>query len=188
VFGRLVDAETGKPIPEVEALLSQDGAKPNVVMTGPDGTFRLDSVEPGRYGFATHAPHYFDETAQVKVDPGQTQRLDFRLRPRPASLAGRLFDANDKPVAGVKVKLIPEAGDMRELVSLEDGSYGTTGLSGGRYTLRVPMPGGGTLDKKVTLTAGELSSVDLKLKREAAGDAIPLRPGALRGVSIPVNP
>src|SRR5207244_12527514 len=70
LIGKLVDAETGKPISQVEGLLSQDGGQPNVVLTGDDGEFRSASVTPGKYVFATHAPRYYDEQVEVAVEPG----------------------------------------------------------------------------------------------------------------------
>jgi hypothetical protein len=163
VVGRLIDADTGRPIPEVEALLTQEGRQPVVVLTGVNGEFRLPAVAPGRYVFATHAPRYYDERQELAIDPGQAQRVEVRLRPRPAALAGRLLDGG-QPVAGARITLTGADGNAREMLTLQDGSFGITGLASGQYTLRLTTASGEKREMKVNLTAGEITAVDFKLK------------------------
>jgi hypothetical protein len=163
VLGRLVDADTGKPIPEVETLLTLEGGQPVVVLTDTEGEFRMPNLAPGTYSFATNAPRHHGESLTVAIDPGQTKRLELRLRPRAASVAGRLVDGADKPLGGVAIHLSGPDGHEEDLVTLADGSYGVTALRSGRYTLTLTV-GGERLEKTLSLQAGEVAIVDLKSK------------------------
>ncbi len=164
VVGRLIDADTGRPIPEVEVLLGAEGAQPAVVLTGRDGEFRMADVEPGTYAFASHAPRYYDERMEVTIPPGQTHRLEIKLRPRAASIAGRVLSALDQPVAGARVLVTGPGGMSQEMTSLEDGSFGATGLRGGQYALTLVTADGQRIARTLNLTAGEITPADLKLR------------------------
>jgi protocatechuate 3,4-dioxygenase beta subunit len=86
------------------------------------------------------------------------------LEARPASIAGKLFDAAGQPVAGATITLRDDAGNpVGSFTTLADGSFGATGLKPGTYTLQARTADGKMVDSTIKLTGGEISTVELKL-------------------------
>lgn len=162
---QLVDAETGAPIPEAEVHIGPAGEKPTVSLTDAQGTARADTLAPGRYQVSTYAPRYYDQKAETAVGAAGSERLVLRLKPRPGSVAGRVLDRNGKPVVGAAVTLSDAEGrGYGAMSTLSDGTFGTTGLKPGVYTVSVRAPGGGTGEATATVKAGEIETVEITLK------------------------
>jgi hypothetical protein len=160
----LVDAETGAPIVEAEVHVGAAGAKPSVSLTDAKGTARAGPLPPGRYQISTYAPRYYDQKAETAVEAGKGERLVLRLKPRPGSIAGRLLSADGKPIPGATVTLTDAEGKGFGVMStLEDGTFGTTGLKPGRYTVAVQTPGGSARGE-ADVKAGEIEAVEIRLK------------------------
>ena len=82
----------------------------------------------------------------------------------PASIAGKLLTSDAKPVAGATVTLRDDAGNpVGSLTTLADGSFGTTGLKPGTYTLQARTPDGRMVDSTIKLTGGEIATIELRL-------------------------
>jgi hypothetical protein len=162
--GVLIDEATGEPIPEVEVVVTGGGGEPRVLLTDEKGQFRVEDLQPGRYAVATHAPRHRDRRLPAEIVSGEQATVELRLAARPASIAGRLLAADGKPVAGATITLRDDAGNpVGSFTTLADGSFGTTGLKPGTYTLQARAPDGRMVDATVKLTGGEITSVDLKL-------------------------
>jgi hypothetical protein len=162
--GVLIDEATGEPIPEVEVVVTGGGGEPRVLLTDEKGLFRVEDLQPGRYAVATHAPRHRDRRLPAEIVSGEQATVELRLAARPASIAGRLLAADGKPVAGATITLRDDAGNpVGSFTTLADGSFGTTGLKPGTYTLQARAPDGRMVDATVKLTGGEITSVDLKL-------------------------
>jgi uncharacterized surface anchored protein len=162
---QLVDAESGKPIAEAEVQIGPAGEKAKVSLTDAEGFARVASLSPGRYQVATYAPRYYDQKAETVVSPAGSDRLVLRLKPRPGSIAGRVVDGAGKPVAGAAVTVTDAEGKgYGALTTLEDGTFGTTGLKPGRYTLSIRAPGGATAESTAEVKAGEIETVAITLK------------------------
>jgi uncharacterized surface anchored protein len=160
----LVDADTGAPIAEAEVHVGVAGAKPSVFLTDAKGTARAGTLSPGRYQVSTYAPRYYDQKAETAVDAGKGERLVLRLKARPGSIAGRVLSADGKPVVGATVTLTDADGKGFGVMStLEDGTFGTTGLKPGRYTVLVQTPAG-TGRGEADVKAGEIETVEIRLK------------------------
>lgn len=86
-------------------------------------------------------------------------------RPPAARIAGRVVDAQGRPVAEARVMIAGDSPDHPDIAQLTgpDGSYRFGGLAPGRYTV-----------KAIDVTEGE-AAVDLGDDEEAELD-IPLRP------------
>lgn len=162
--GVLIDAGTGEPIPAVEVVITGGGAPPRVLLTDAKGQFQLGDLQPGRYAVATHAPRYRDQAVPAEIVSGEESPVAIRLEARPASVAGKLVDVNDQPVAGAAITLRDDAGNpVGSFTTLADGSFGATGLKPGTYTLQARTAAGKMVDTTIKLTGGEISTVDLKL-------------------------
>ncbi len=163
ITGLLLDADTGLPIGEAEALITPDGGQRTVVLTGPNGEFRMPEAAPGKYQFSTHAPRYYPVSQELVLAPGQAGRLELRLRPRPAALAGKLLDANGQPVVGARLSLVGPDGARHEIETLKDGSYGVNGLKPGSYTVTRTL-GGQRYDQQIELAAGDIVAARFPMK------------------------
>jgi carboxypeptidase family protein len=162
--GVLLDAATGDPIPEVEVVVTGGGGEPKVLLTDDKGQFEVDNLLPGRYAVATHSPRHRDQRVPAEIVAGEQQRVEIRLEARPASIAGKLLTANGRPVAGATVTLRDDAGNpVGSFTTLADGSFGTTGLKPGTYTLQARAANGKMVDSTIKLNGGEIATVELRL-------------------------
>lgn len=161
--GRVIDETTGKPAAEVEGVLTPEEGEPIVVLTTANGEFHVPQVAPGRYTFSTQAPSFYPESVEFTVGQGQTQRVDVKLHQRPAAFAGKLTNAAGQAVGGAPIQVT--GGEInQQIVSLSDGSFGLNGLPAGTYRLSLTTAAGETLERTVTLTAGDIASVDIQVK------------------------
>jgi len=162
--GVLLDAATGEPIGEVEVAITGGGGQPKVLLTDAKGQFQVEDLPPGRYAVATHAPRYRDQRVPAEIIAGEQKQVEIRLEARPASIAGKLLSADGKPVAGATITLRDDAGNpVGSFVTLADGSFGTTGLKPGTYTLQAKALNGKTADSTIKLVGGEISTVEMNL-------------------------
>ena len=119
VHGRVVAAETGKPLYRARVWLNRTGSDDangglsREVLTNRDGRYRFDGLPPGLYGIrSSHlgfvemrdGQKHPDDIANSyrQISPGQVQQLDFAL-PRGSVISGRLTDDAGEPLAGVQV-------------------------------------------------------------------------------------
>ncbi len=162
VDGQFVDAETGKPIPEVEAIVAFGKTEPEVVLTDEKGRFSAESVPVGEYTVASHAPGYYDDKKSFYAEAGATTKVELRLRPRPASIAGKLADSAGKAAPKVRLVLKDEKGTaIQTLETLSDGSFGVFGLKPGKYTIHAE---GGKSLGEVEIDPGDIKTLELMLK------------------------
>jgi hypothetical protein len=134
VQGRVLDGDTGQPIPEVKLSFSALGASASAT-TDAKGEYRVE-IPGGTYRVGlrcgTHvAPRRGN---RVQVEPGSpVQWLDFQLYRR-ASVAGRVVDPGSQPVASATVRVERARGPRR----FDAAGIATTTDAQGRFTLRVP--------------------------------------------------
>jgi hypothetical protein len=162
--GVLLDAATGEPIAEVEVVVTGGGGEPKVILTDAKGQFQVEDLPPGRYAVATHAPRHRDQRVPAEIVAGEQKQVEIRLEARPASIAGKLLTADGKPVAGATVSLRDDAGNpVGSFTTLADGSFGTTGLKPGTYTLQAKTLDGKMVDSTIKLNGGEIATIELRL-------------------------
>lgn len=114
--GRVVNAKTGEPVPQVNLTLSgpQDGR--DAVATDADGKFRIEKVEPGSYmltaerrGFTTQAYGAGRNSmmgVSIRVAPAQELKdLNFKLIPY-AVVTGRVLDEEGEPLPRAQVNVM----------------------------------------------------------------------------------
>ncbi len=78
VRGRVLDAETGEPVPYTQVLLEEIGRSGTA---GEDGRFEIVNLRPGAYTLETYRIGYGTLTRRVQVPPGDTLRLTLRVSP-----------------------------------------------------------------------------------------------------------
>ena len=90
VAGRVVDAETGQPLPAATVFLADART---ATAAGADGLFALSDVEPGRHRLvATYVGYEPAVLGEVWVEPGSPRTVELRLTARAAPLAPVVVD------------------------------------------------------------------------------------------------
>ncbi|HUC20747.1 MAG TPA: carboxypeptidase regulatory-like domain-containing protein, partial [Candidatus Polarisedimenticolaceae bacterium] len=95
VSGRVVDAETGRPVPNINCGYTELTARPlpglsPACQTNADGLFRLERIPPGRYALFISSDsnsEFYSEPTPFEVSSGDVQGLEIRAR-RGASISG----------------------------------------------------------------------------------------------------
>jgi hypothetical protein len=182
VSGKVVERGTGRPISGYHVGLygidEQVPRAPPIVRAQTDGSFTIDHVLPGEYGFRP-VPDL-----RVKVEKADVAGVVLELAP-PSSIAGRVL-RDGKPVSGARLQA-----NQSPFTDLTDHE--------GRYTLRVPKPGtyriSATSDRlgafardvEVTVGSGEHKTgvdVNLELAGSIAGIVVDQKGMPVSGVFL----
>jgi hypothetical protein len=84
--------------------------------SGPDGTFRVGPIAPGRYQILARLEgHVVLDPPEPELGARPLVRFDLRLA-RTAKVAGRVVDESGRPMAGVPVSAIPLVGGKDDVV------------------------------------------------------------------------
>jgi len=164
VRGRVVDANSREPLSGVSVFF--EGAVPSsrMAITGADGQFSLESVEPGEYTLVT-AGGMYRESASRPVTLAEGQALDVgelpvRLRPlTPGTLGAELLPLEDGQV--VIVDVMP--GSPAEKAGLLEGDV-LVSVDGAPVT--------GTKEAMLRLNGAPSTSVVLTVRREGTEQSI----------------
>jgi len=84
VSGRVVDADAGQPLPATVHLVGRGRGREAATDTA--GTFRFDSMAPGRYVLRTRRVGYRQRQDTADVDPTAGRALVVRLEPAALTL------------------------------------------------------------------------------------------------------
>ncbi len=140
VRGRVVDAE-GRAAGRAAVSVRDAGGHRADTASGPDGTFRLGGLAPGRAVVRARAPEGEAEAA-VEVRPGETAEVELVLEPPAGQLAVTVLGPDGEPVAGALVMALgPDGGgfdrtDVDGRVTFEGlGSGGSVALAAYRAGL-----------------------------------------------------
>jgi hypothetical protein len=108
----------GKPVTNATATLIFWNGRSGMHLTdlsrrsNAPGHFEIPALPPGRkYGIAVSAPGYGQKSindVEASAEAGRMELDPFDLKPANLKLAGRVLDADDKPVSGVNVNLYGE--------------------------------------------------------------------------------
>jgi hypothetical protein len=156
LVGKLVGDE-GQPLQTAELRLQQslaDGGTrwDDFPFKSPSGDLRVDLPAPGSYRLAVRAPGYREARLdEVTVAPGQRYSLGVIALTRGSRVSGKVVDGRDgHPLSGAQIELFPLGTQMLEdlrngilarEVSDGDGGFTLSGITSGRYELRVRREG-----------------------------------------------
>jgi Carboxypeptidase regulatory-like domain len=184
IDGTVVDSITGLPIGGASIQIANAGKIPYQTLSDAQGAFRIEGVADGTYiaivlktGFQTPA----DATAlrHFRVGAGlEPIHLQLSLIPL-GKLSGRVFDANDRPVAGAEVNLLQGIGIGQTVRSNPDGGFSFDAIRPGSYALSARPPN----DLKPPAPAADQRYAWVKTwfpgaTDVSAADKILIRPGA----------
>ncbi len=175
ITGKVVDAMSGRGIPNVQVSTAGAGAPGGAMRVGlpqaddgsglttdADGAFQMDGIAPGKYSISAKHPDYADgsESVDVKVT-GAAVKIS--LSPG-SHISGIVTDAANQPLAGAQVGLIAasEGGPMGRggvgsegTTTDQGGSFRFDHLAAGRYTVTASLRNASSSQQQVVLPAGQ---------------------------------
>lgn len=170
--------------PAAGAEVSIPGEEDVTAISGGDGAYRLDGIEPGeRILVATHPGH--EASRNLRVAPGEN-RVDLTLEPDGLrEVRGRVLGPEGEPVAGAEV--IP--GGFAIDTSAADGSF-VVRLPDGTHRIWADREGHAPSETAVVaVDGGPVEGIDLRLPRAGSirGRLLGLSPEALIEARVEVR-
>jgi protocatechuate 3,4-dioxygenase beta subunit len=168
VTGRVVDKDTGKPIPSFAAGISTSRQGGGMVMMAPpqlrsftagDGSFTLENVPPGATVLVASAPGYASARLNLTVEEGkETTGVELQLDPG-VKLTGRVTSATGTPLSDVQVRVVasPTGG-----FSMSGSEKATSTDSNGDYTIEGLEAGDESISFSHAKYSSTRKSVNLK--------------------------
>jgi protocatechuate 3,4-dioxygenase beta subunit len=102
--GRVVDAESGKPLAGVRLVARAEGAAAFQSRSGADGRYAIRGLPPRRYRLSAESERFVPWSRSVTVAAGQEEAQDVPLT-LGATLAGRVVDEEGRPIEGALVQV-----------------------------------------------------------------------------------
>jgi protocatechuate 3,4-dioxygenase beta subunit len=207
IRGRVVDAASGRPLPDVRITSETAGGQMRMPMldllnggggvpTDADGIFEIDGLAQGRYMVAAEHPDFSDASQLVDVKEGLAS-VELRLQAGGA-LGGIVISEAQRPLAGARVALEPAGdggmgGGRRGMldegktgVSDEQGRFRFDHLTAGRYRLSAAIRDRSTPPLDVVLQPSE-SRDDVRLQLQAGATIRGVVSGLAQGSRGNVN-
>lgn len=194
---RIRDA-AGIPMEGVSVVLDRGGFEGGT--TDGDGVAAFRGIPAGSYGVVVSFGASGESLASAQplaVRLGEVNERLCVVRPRLASISGRVLDPKGAALPGRLIRWSPVAGDayelpmlprdvVREVTSDPEGGFVITGLAGGEYSLEIPAEGGFGSARR--LAAAPSSGIVLALTRaqevELSGHVVDSEGRDLEGVSV----
>jgi hypothetical protein len=147
VEGRVVDERTGAGVRKAAVrLMIRDDRAAGAVLTGRDGEFRLEGIEPGRYRLEIDHEGYSGKWKASTKSPrlieigGEREVKDLLIQIRPLGvLAGRVLDEDRAPLRGATVMALKKYAELG-LVLWQQAAMGRSD-DRGEYRLDSVEPG-----------------------------------------------
>jgi hypothetical protein len=146
ISGRVVDAQTGRPIVRASVAVGLDKrAEPHVVLTGEDGVFHVLNLPNGRVRLSAESQGYLGSWAlqegERTIEVGASPELPFlTLRlVRQSAIHGVVIGENNTPVRNADVTLVDPQGENFQRVgparANEMGAFRISELKAGWYSV-----------------------------------------------------
>ncbi|HXJ14264.1 MAG TPA: carboxypeptidase-like regulatory domain-containing protein [Candidatus Limnocylindrales bacterium] len=157
IRGKMVNAQTGQPIPGVEIQIYESaqniGEMFEMTESAADGSFHFDGLAQGKYSLMAsrrgYAPQYYLQHENfwtgIAVGPGNDAlQLRFPLTPS-ATISGKVTDENGEGIRQATVKLwseslqngVRKSSPGNQTTTDDEGKYRFDHLTDGRYTVSV---------------------------------------------------
>ncbi len=148
IWGKILRAPQGEPADKATVVTAGSGVwPPRRVLSGPDGSYRMDGLPGGFYEVGATLDQMVAERAEgLIIEPGSAVRLDLRLVEGQV-LRGRVLDAESgAPLAKAEISAAEESLTFTSAStrSAEDGTFTITGLrdlEGRAHRVSVAMAG-----------------------------------------------
>ena len=158
VSGKVTNISTGAGLASV--TVSYSGGS---TVTSSTGTYSFASVAAGTYTFTASRAGYLARSASATVTSGQTTTLNFQLSTS-GKIAGVVKNSSGVAISGATVKVV--GGKIATTVTLSTGStgsYSTSWIPVGSYTVTVSKTGYTTQSLPATVSTGTTTSVNFTM-------------------------
>jgi protocatechuate 3,4-dioxygenase beta subunit len=178
---------TGVPVPGVDIFLScQEGQ--SRTSTGPDGRYRLGSLNPGGTCHLLASGDRFNNVEDTVAIKDGENHLDLQLVPTATlEIRGRVIGPASEPVAGAEVEIRSALGDRKHLTAA-DGSFAVETVAGSRDCGISVWKDGYAAYRLQNVDCGEAPAKEAVIHLERAltltGRILHLDPEQLRSVQI----
>ena len=170
--GRTVDPE-GRPVAGMFVFVQRPGSDgvEGSANTGTDGVFEIAGLEPGEYLVRTMIGNVASQEARKRFANGKWtataggEPLEL-VMPLVSSIAGRVVDADGKPLSGASVSAWDADGGIADVVGRSDanGWFNLTVRAGATLELRANLKlGEAVLRGSLAAVAAGTSNVELRL-------------------------
>jgi protocatechuate 3,4-dioxygenase beta subunit len=180
--GRIVDAQSGKPVPgAIISLQGQPAARTDV-----SGNYSVANLAQGNYRLNITRAGFFEINKTTAIRAGNLTREDFSLRlerqvdarvdvnnnrvqpntpARTGQLRGQILDAKTgKPLQGASILISNQA----VATTNQDGLFQVANLQAGNYQIAVKRNGYADAVGSVSIRPGEVSTAGIRLNPRAA--------------------
>ncbi|HVO10207.1 MAG TPA: carboxypeptidase-like regulatory domain-containing protein [Vicinamibacteria bacterium] len=183
--GRVVEADSGRPVAGVRLLLRGDAGARTLLRSGPDGRYLARGLAPQRYTLSVEDERFVPWTRALTLAAGRAEAQDLALV-HGATLTGRVVGERGEPVAGASLRLGRSGENVfRSFVrTIEGGAVARSAVDGSFRATRLAPGDGQRLD--VTHEEYEeraLGGISLVAGATRSGLTVVMRRGlSLRGV------
>lgn len=155
ITGTVTD-NSGRAVAGATVDLLVQGSVSRATTTSSSGTFQFASVAAGSYGVRVTAGNLPPVTQTITVTAGQTTRVNFVVQPNSGagSVGGQVRAPNGIPIMGAQVTIIRGPRVGQRVVTGKDGRFNFVGLTPGSYTLQFTAGGYRSVQRTVTVRAG----------------------------------
>jgi outer membrane protein OmpA-like peptidoglycan-associated protein len=164
--GVVRDAKTKKVIGS--AVVKYLNRRMNSTLAGDDGTFLTPGIAPGPVSLEVSRDDFEPMRVETSVVARGETPLEVLLTPKPPAagqVKARVSEQAGTPVGMATVRFTSQAGAVIDAESESAGSFNAK-LPAGDYTMDVMADGFLSKQKQVTITPGQLQSVDVTLTRK----------------------
>lgn len=176
IHGTVRDRATGIGVPHAPVAISGAGVS-DIVWTSDDGSYEIDSLEPGKY-YIDYQPNTMQIESSVTLKADESVQLDFDVRglPHPSPTVGALFGKiksmdTGEPLVDATVEVTAECGKPEVAVTDERGLYSIDALPPGEYDVRVRYEDAVFYGPHVEVVAAKTSWGGVRVRNDAT--AIP---------------
>lgn len=158
IRGGVAATVTGSVAPSAVTIFGGGLATP-ASLTRSGASYTASDLLPGTYTVAAEAPRGYAASgpATVTVAPKATATAALSISPLDGSVTGRIVDGAGAPVAGAGVALVAKDGTRTQLPVRADGTFSSTAVKPGDYTVSATVPGTYTApkDRQITVKPGD---------------------------------
>jgi len=157
IEGTVMDSSSGEAIANATVTVNGMSATSNS-----SGAYVISDVPPGNYTVTVSADGYEDSSETITVTAGETETLDFTLKPVPTTgtITGTVMDSSSGEVIANATVTV----NGMSATSNSSGAYVISVVPPGNYTVTVSADGYEDSSETITVTAGETKTLDFTLK------------------------
>jgi hypothetical protein len=183
ISGKVVEAVSGDPLAKVNIKTIPST---NSILTGDDGTFKIENVAPGEYKVSAGKISYDSSSVTIQVSSGNSSSADISLRKidslsikTTGTLTGKVLNlTTNQPIPNAIITTLPATSSI---IADEKGTYIIDKLAPGNYTVTAKKNGYQSASADILITRGKTTIADLVMKfTDTTSTTIP---GKIEGIA-----